>query len=106
MISAVIAFSLFAATLQQPLQRLETSRLRPVESATLAPAQGATKDARSYVAGNYFLNLAGLKTGFVKSVEGGGIFAEVIQEPTGPSYYVKKHIGTPKYENFTLQLGF
>ena len=109
MISAVIAFSLFAATLQQPLQRLESPRLRPVESITLAPTaqpQVATKDARSYVSGNFFLNLAGVKTGFLKSFDGGGISAEVINEPVGATYYTKKHIGQPKYEDINLQVGF
>jgi hypothetical protein len=32
--------------------------------------------------------------------------AEVINEPAGASYFVKKHIGQPKYEELTLQLGF
>jgi len=107
MISAVIAFSLFAATLQQPLQRLET-RLKPLETVAIAPAsqvQPAAKDARSYVAGNFFLNIAGVKSGFLKSVEGGGISAEVITEPAGPTYFIKKHIGQPKYEDITLQIG-
>jgi len=61
---------------------------------------------RSYVSGNFFLTLDGAKCGFLKSVDGGGVTAEVIQEPAGPKYFVKKHIGQPKYENFTLQVGF
>lgn len=61
---------------------------------------------RSYVSGNFYLELDGIKCGFLKSVDGGGITAEVIQEPSGPSYFVKKHIGQPKYEDFTIQLGF
>jgi len=61
---------------------------------------------RSYVSGNYFLNLDGVKCGFVKAIGGGAITAEVINEPAGPNYFVKKHIGQPKYEDYTLQVGF
>ncbi len=63
-------------------------------------------DVRSYVSGNFFFQMDGVKCGFVKSVDGGTITAEVINEPAGPQYYVKKHIGTPKYEDFTMQIGF
>jgi phage tail-like protein len=63
-------------------------------------------DVRSYVSGNFFFQIDGVKCGFIKSVDGGAITAEVINEPSGPSYFVKKHIGTPKYEDFTLQIGF
>ena len=62
--------------------------------------------ARSYVSGNYFLTLDGVKSGYVKSVDGGAISAEVINEPAGPSYFTKKHIGQPRYEQFTIQVGF
>jgi hypothetical protein len=61
-------------------------------------------DRRSYTAGSFFFNLEGVKCGFIKSVEGGGISAEVINEPSGPEYYVRKHIGQPKYEDFGLQI--
>jgi phage tail-like protein len=66
----------------------------------------AMPENRSYVAGNYHLVLDGVKCGFLKSVDGGAISAEVINEPAGPSYFVKKHIGQPKYQDFTLQVGF
>jgi len=61
---------------------------------------------RSYVSGNFFLTLDGAKCGYVKSVDGGAISAEVINEPAGPSYFVKKRIGQPKYEDITVQIGF
>jgi hypothetical protein len=61
---------------------------------------------RSYVAGNFMFELQGVKCGFIKSVEGGAISAEVINESVGPDYFVKKHIGQPKYEDFTMQIGF
>jgi hypothetical protein len=72
---------------------------------SLNPASAAEVQ-RSYVSGNYFLILNGVKTGFIKSVDGGGISAEVINEPAGPSSFVKKHIGQPKYEDFAIQVGF
>lgn len=61
---------------------------------------------RSYVSGNFMFELDGVKCGFIKSIDGGGITAEVINEPSGPNYYVKKHIGQPKYEDITMQIGF
>jgi hypothetical protein len=61
---------------------------------------------RSYVSGNFFFELGTVKCGFVKSIDGGAISAEVINEPAGPSYFVKKHIGQPKYEEITMQIGF
>jgi hypothetical protein len=57
------------------------------------------------VSGKFFLNLDGAPCGFVKSVDGGGIAAEVIHEPSGPSQFVKKNIGPLKYEDVTLQVG-
>jgi hypothetical protein len=57
------------------------------------------------VAGSFFLDLDGVKCGLLKSVDGGGITAEVISEPTGPGGVVKKHIGPPKYEEFELRIG-
>src|SRR6266496_3467281 len=61
---------------------------------------------RSYVAGNFSLDLGGVKCGILKSVDGGGVLAEVIAELIGPTYFAKKHIGQPKYEDFTLEIGF
>jgi hypothetical protein len=72
---------------------------------SLSPA-AAAEPLRSYVTGNLFLTLDGVKCGFLKSVDGGGISAEVITDPLGPSYFTKKHIGQPKYEAFEMQVGF
>ena len=63
-------------------------------------------DVRSYAAGNFFLNLEGVKTGFIKSTEGGSATAQVIEEKPAPGGFAKKHIGNLKYEEITLQLGF
>ena len=59
-------------------------------------AWGARTGARSYVSGNYFLTIDANQCGFPKSIGGGAITAEVIKEPSGSDYFVKKHIGQPK----------
>lgn len=61
---------------------------------------------RTFVSGNFVLFLDNGNCGFVKSVAGGDISAEVINEPAGPDYTVKKHIGQPKYEEFNIDIGF
>jgi len=66
---------------------------------------GGAKD-RSYVTQSSTLILDGANCGFLKSVDGGAISAEVIQEPAaGPTQLVKKHIGQPEYGEFVLQVG-
>jgi hypothetical protein len=62
-------------------------------------------DVRSYVAGTFQLKLDGVESGFVKSVDGGAITADVINETAGPTPYVKKHIGPPRYESFSIEIG-
>ncbi|MEN6578298.1 MAG: phage tail protein, partial [Phycisphaerales bacterium] len=74
-----------------------------VVSMLLGSVSGA-KD-RSYVAWQSTLILDGANCGSLKSVDGGAISAEVIQEPAGPALFVKKHIGQPKYGEFSLQAG-
>jgi hypothetical protein len=59
----------------------------------------------SHAGGNFLLELNGVKCGFVKSVDGGAIRAQVIAEP-GSSYYRKKHIGPLHYEELVLESGF
>jgi phage tail-like protein len=61
--------------------------------------------ARSYVAGHFQLLLEGVKSGFLKSVDGGAAVAEVISESIGSSYFTKKHIGQVKYGPLVLQFG-
>lgn len=43
--------------------------------------------------------------GFLQSAEGEFPKAAIITEPAGPSSFVKKHIGPPKYEDNSLQCG-
>jgi phage tail-like protein len=57
-----------------------------------------------FAAGRFALELDGTMCGFLKSVEGGAISAEVIVEALGTSTFPKKHIGPPKYEELVLGL--
>jgi phage tail-like protein len=77
-----------------------------VSLAVSAAALAFSADGRSYVTGYYLLELDGVKTGFIKSVDGGGISADVVTEPLGAASFAKKHIGQLKYEDFTIQVGF
>jgi hypothetical protein len=61
--------------------------------------------ARSYVGGNFQLILDGVKSGFLKSVDGGGIVGEVVVENVGSSHFSKKHVGRVAYAPFTVQFG-
>lgn len=64
---------------------------------------GAERE-RSHVHGRFLLVLNGVNCGYLTSVEGGGIDAEVIEE-AHPSHYVKKHLGPVQYGEFSLQTG-
>ncbi|HET7700516.1 MAG TPA: phage tail protein [Candidatus Limnocylindria bacterium] len=77
-------------------------------AAALVPnAREATPaDARTFVGGRFFFNLDGVKCGFLKSVEGGNTYADVVTQQVGATGFAKKHIGQPKYEDLTLQIGF
>jgi phage tail-like protein len=60
---------------------------------------------RSYTSGRFLLDLDGVRCGLIESLEGGNVSAEVISERVGPDYFVKKHIGQPKYEDFSIRIG-
>jgi hypothetical protein len=60
---------------------------------------------RSYVAGHFMLELDGVKCGFVKSIDGGALTAEVVTEALGSSPFSKKHIGRISYTPFVVQSG-
>ena len=55
--------------------------------------------------GLFMLTLDGVNVGIVKSPAGGGATADVVNEPAGSSFFSKKHIGAPKYEDITMQVG-
>jgi hypothetical protein len=75
-------------------------------AAVAASGLALAAEARTYVSGGYFLTIDGVKTGFLKSTSGGGISAQVINEAQGAGPYVSKHIGQPRYEPLTMNLGF
>ncbi len=68
-----------------------------------APATGRTADY--YNNAGYFLELDGSPMGVIKDFEGGGMYADVINEQPGPDYFIKKHVGQPKYEEITIPVG-
>ncbi len=76
-----------------------------VWAAGRAPRAQAAGDVRSYVSGAFQLNLEGTKMGFLKSVDGGAISAEVVQEKAVDNIS-KKHLAGVKYEDFTVKFGF
>jgi hypothetical protein len=59
---------------------------------------------RAYVAGNFMLSLNGANAGGLKSVEGGTAYADVVQESQGPSSFLGKHLGQPRYEDITIRV--
>ena len=58
---------------------------------------------RNYAVERFSLQIEGRNCGFVKSVEGGGISAEVAREPAGNDHFIKKHISQPIFEDLVLQ---
>ena len=57
-----------------------------------------------FAAGRFALELDGTTCGFLKSVAGGAITADVIVEPPAAGAFRKKHIGAPRYEELVLGL--
>lgn len=58
---------------------------------------------RTFGAGRFFLELDGLPSGFLRSVDGGAISAEVVSVP-GQAYFDGKHLGRVLYEDFAIEL--
>jgi hypothetical protein len=84
---------------------------KPTQAAAALPQEGPAVASpiaeRSYVSGNFLLTLDGSNAGFLKAIDGGYITADVINQSLGASGGItKKHIGSPKYEEFSLQVGF
>lgn len=59
--------------------------------------------ARSSAAGRFLLALDGVESGFLKSVAGGAVTADVVSAHGG-GYYDEKHLGEVRYEPVTLRL--
>lgn len=66
------------------------------------PASAAV-DTRTSPAGRFALELDGQVIDSLRSFEGGFPKAEVITEPSGPTPFVKKHLGPPKYQDIAIQ---
>lgn len=56
-------------------------------------------------AGRFLLELGGKPCGFVDSVEGGGVAAEVVTETPGAEHYLRKHLGNASPEPIVLTFG-
>lgn len=69
--------------------------------ALLAPDGAAARPASS----SGGLSLEGSALEGVSSLEYPGVTAEVIEEASGADYFVKKHIGQPRYGEVTLTVG-
>ncbi len=53
----------------------------------------------------FYLELGGVKVGFVAAGEGGDISANLVRDPSGPETFVRKRIGSIGYEGITLRFG-
>jgi len=62
-------------------------------------------DGRSYVTGYFDLQLDGVKCGLIQKFSGGDVEGEVTTLPLAHDYYVKKHIGNVKYNDFEVTMG-
>jgi phage tail-like protein len=61
---------------------------------------------RSYVAAHFTLELAGITdVGTVRSIEGGGLKADVMTYQPGATYERWRQLGKPKFEDIKLQIG-
>jgi hypothetical protein len=67
-------------------------------------AFGATAD-RTNTAGRFAVEINGNSLGFVKSIEGGGMYADVIEEAAAPNGATPKHLGAVRCEDITLRVG-
>lgn len=60
---------------------------------------------RSAVAGRFFLDVGGVKAGFLQSVEGGDAVAEVVTERAAAKALSRKHLGPVHFEPIELRFG-
>ena len=67
-------------------------------------AANAAGTVRGVTAGTFFLELSRGGGGFVQSVAGGNITADVVDEQPASSF-VPKHLGMPKFEEFVVKAG-
>jgi hypothetical protein len=60
---------------------------------------------RTAAAGNFALELDGKDAGPLRSASGGEAYADVVAEPTGRSYYAKKHVANVHWTPLRLSVG-
>jgi len=60
---------------------------------------------RSYLLGQYALELDGVAAGWLLSADGGYAYADVISALSGSGTVVRKHLGKVKYEEITVTAG-
>ncbi len=61
---------------------------------------------RGFTGGRFVLTLDNSEVqGFVQSVEGGNIRAEVVTERVGPDIVQRKHLANPKYDDIAIEVG-
>jgi phage tail-like protein len=63
-----------------------------------------SEPSRTVAAAHFALTVDGVDVGAVRSVSGGGIYADVIEERPG-GHLAEKHVGPPKYEPISVELG-
>jgi hypothetical protein len=63
----------------------------------------AAVDTRTFSSSRFALELDGQFVDYLMAFEGGFPKAEVIAEPPGPTPFLKKHIGPPKYQDIAIQ---
>jgi len=68
-------------------------------------AAAAVLPNRTFSSGHFSLELDGQNVGLINSFEGGDGRAGVIVEAAGASYFSRKHVGSPEYEDFTIEFG-
>ncbi|MBC7944583.1 MAG: phage tail protein [Burkholderiales bacterium] len=61
--------------------------------------------ATNFPTSRFLLIVDGQEAGFVQSVEGGAVSAEVIAVSSGSELFSSKHIGPPQYEDLGIQIG-
>lgn len=80
------------------------------QAAAAVPPQGAAQplpvgDKRGFVSGRFALNIGEANVGWLQDAEGGGAYAEVVDEKVGTDQVVRKHLGNVKWDDITLKMG-
>ena len=74
-------------------------------AALTAPTLVAAPPPRGIVVSSFGLELGGTFVGFITKVEGGSVFANVVKEPSGEDFFLKKHLTAPSSRDIVLEFG-